>query len=163
MEAIKKNLDDDPIQPSQIRLEDAAIAVLIDRIASLGQESKDDLMEVFMAIAHCEDAEDLDEIRNTMREILYPQLAGDLILGSAGDATPTEELKKWSESIGARIKTLREEKGISQMDLAEKCGLAQSHISRLENGAHSPSRKTVQTLAEALGVEVKKIDPGVMD
>ena len=150
MKAIEKNQDGGSIQPAQIRLEEAAIAILIDRIANLDQETKDDLMAVFMEIAHCDDSEELDEIRNTMRELLYPQLAGDLIFGSAGDAKQTKELRKWSENIGARIKALREEKGMSQMELAEKCGLAQSHISRLENGTHSPSRKTVETLANAL-------------
>jgi transcriptional regulator with XRE-family HTH domain len=38
-----------------------------------------------------------------------------------------------------------------QKDLAEKTGIAQGDISKLENGNSNPSLKTLQRIAEGLG------------
>ena len=45
----------------------------------------------------------------------------------------------------------RAELNLSQKELAEKLGIKQSHISRLENGNHNPSLAFMQRLAEGLG------------
>lgn len=45
----------------------------------------------------------------------------------------------------------REESGMTQKDLAEKTGIAQGDISKLENGNSNPSLKTLQRIAEGLG------------
>jgi transcriptional regulator with XRE-family HTH domain len=67
-----------------------------------------------------------------------------------------EARKDW---IAKRIKEIRKERHITQAELAGTSGLPQSHISRLEAGLHSPSFKTVEKIAKALGVEVGEIDP----
>lgn len=70
--------------------------------------------------------------------------------------------------LGARMKQLREEQGLSQEDLAERVGTAQSTISQLEQGARNPSYRTLRSLADALGIsvsyllgeaEVEKLEP----
>ena len=48
---------------------------------------------------------------------------------------------------------LRKEKGWSQKDLADTCGMAQSGIARIENKRVAPSAVTVCKIAEALGAE----------
>ena len=53
--------------------------------------------------------------------------------------------------IGQRIASVRKEKGMSQTELAERCGLAQSHIARIEAGRYSVGFDTLQAIAEALG------------
>lgn len=50
---------------------------------------------------------------------------------------------------------LRKEKGWSQKDLADTCGMAQSGIARIENKRVAPSAVTVCKIAEALGAEIK--------
>jgi transcriptional regulator with XRE-family HTH domain len=60
-------------------------------------------------------------------------------------------------TIGKRIKELREEKGITTIELAEKSGVAQSTISQIENGKRNPSTGTAAKIAEALGVSITKI------
>lgn len=42
-----------------------------------------------------------------------------------------------SEQLGQRLKTVREMFGLSQIDVAEKLGVHQSYISRLESGSMS--------------------------
>jgi transcriptional regulator with XRE-family HTH domain len=58
-------------------------------------------------------------------------------------------------TLGERIKALRQKQGLSQGELARRCGISQAAISRLETG----SMKDVETaiarrLARALGTSV---------
>ena len=56
--------------------------------------------------------------------------------------------------IGERIRQLRTERGISQVELAEKAGLSQPHIVRIEQGRYSVGLDTLQAIAKALGCTV---------
>lgn len=58
-----------------------------------------------------------------------------------------------TESIAARIKRIREGKGLSQKALAELCGWAsQSRIGNYESGSRSVSVDDAEVIAKALGV-----------
>lgn len=59
--------------------------------------------------------------------------------------------------IGKVIKTLREEKGISQRKLAGQVGLANTTLSYIENGVVIPKAQTLIALAKALGVPPIKL------
>jgi len=48
---------------------------------------------------------------------------------------------------------------MTQQQLAEKAGLPQSHISRLEAGMHSPSHKTLEKIAAAMEIAMGDLDP----
>lgn len=56
--------------------------------------------------------------------------------------------------IAFEIRALREKKGLSQRELAERVGTTQSAIARLETGNISPSLPTLDKIAAALGAEV---------
>lgn len=71
----------------------------------------------------------------------------------------TGRLKAWAEHVGRKIQELRKAAGLTQVQLAERAGLPQSHISRLENAEHSATNLTLEKLAGALGVSVGDIDP----
>ena len=58
---------------------------------------------------------------------------------------------------GKRIKELREGLGMTQVELSERSGVSQEHISRLENGRHNINTKTADKLAAALGVTLNKL------
>lgn len=49
----------------------------------------------------------------------------------------------------------REEKALTQKQLAEKTGITQADISRLENGTGNPSIRTLKRLAAGLGMTLK--------
>ncbi len=56
------------------------------------------------------------------------------------------------------IKTLieaRRKKNITQKELAERTGITQPDISRLENGRGNPSLRTLNNLAKGLGMRLK--------
>jgi ribosome-binding protein aMBF1 (putative translation factor) len=56
--------------------------------------------------------------------------------------------------LALEIRALREKKGLSQRELAERMGTTQSAIARLEAGNISPSLATLDKIAQALGVEL---------
>lgn len=49
----------------------------------------------------------------------------------------------------------RNEKAITQKQLADITGIPQADISRLENGNANPSLKTLQRLADGMGMKLK--------
>jgi transcriptional regulator with XRE-family HTH domain len=55
-------------------------------------------------------------------------------------------------SIGARIRELRETKGLSQGDIEKATGLLRCYTSRVENGHTVPSLETLERFASGLGV-----------
>ena len=65
--------------------------------------------------------------------------------------------KAFLKKLAARIVDLREERGISQARLAEKCDKDKQSINRLEKGNVNPSAFYLQEIAEALGVRLKEV------
>lgn len=57
--------------------------------------------------------------------------------------------------IGRRIEGLRKQSGLSQRDLAARCGIAQSTIYRIEAGKFAVRLDLLESIANALG---KKVD-----
>ena len=55
------------------------------------------------------------------------------------------------------LKTLREKKFLTQIELADRSGLAQSTIHYLETRKQSPTERTLKKLAVALDVEVTEL------
>ncbi len=56
--------------------------------------------------------------------------------------------------IGARIKSLRRGRGLTQEKVAERTGLSVNYLSRIERGLENPTLDTLLGLAKAL-----KVDP----
>lgn len=56
--------------------------------------------------------------------------------------------------IGSRIRELRKAKGLTQKQLGERCAMADSAIRFYESGRGNPTHKTIERIANALGVHV---------
>jgi transcriptional regulator with XRE-family HTH domain len=54
--------------------------------------------------------------------------------------------------ISEKIKKLRQEKGWSQTQLANKLGIHPQHVSRYERGVFTPSAETLTKIGEVFGV-----------
>ena len=67
-----------------------------------------------------------------------------------------EEAKNNSERlrIGQRIAELRKEQNLTQTQLAERCGLQQAHIARIEAGRYSVGLDTLAQIADAMGMKI---------
>ena len=59
--------------------------------------------------------------------------------------------------IAMQIVDLRERHGLTQAELAERCGMDQADISRIERGSTSPTARTLQRIAEALDADVRLV------
>jgi putative transcriptional regulator len=68
-----------------------------------------------------------------------------------------ELLFHFKKNLGNRVKYLRQQKGMTQQQLAALLNVDFQSISRLENGRVNPSAYFVKLLAEALDVEIKEI------
>jgi len=59
--------------------------------------------------------------------------------------------------IGRKIKQLRQERGLSLVDLAAKTGFTKGYISKVENSKKSPPVSTLITISNALRVSLPNI------
>lgn len=57
------------------------------------------------------------------------------------------------EEFGINVRNLRIEKGLTQEDLAGKCGLDRTTIVSIENGKANPTLLNIATIAEVLEVK----------
>ena len=64
-----------------------------------------------------------------------------------------------TESIGARLRRLREERGLSQRDISS-AGVSYTYVSRIESGQRQPSVKALRLLAAKLGVGSEYLETG---
>ena len=63
-------------------------------------------------------------------------------------------------TFGERLKQIRAQKGMTQEELAQRCGMVKQNISRYENSDREPTIKTAKKMAEALGVEIEELARG---
>ncbi len=72
-----------------------------------------------------------------------------------------ENFKKEYDALEAEFSIIqamldaRKASGLTQRDLADRTGIAQADISRLENGNANPSLRTLQRLADGMGMKLK--------
>ena len=59
------------------------------------------------------------------------------------------------DEFGAKVRAEREARGLTQKQLSERTGIAQTDISKLERGNANPSLRTLQRLAAGMGMKVK--------
>lgn len=61
------------------------------------------------------------------------------------------------ESLGQKIRSMREAAGINREVFAVRAGLSSRTVIRVELGHHQPSLRTLRCIAEALGVSVAEL------
>ena len=82
------------------------------------------------------------------------------------DFADCEAVKKSTSSnrLGTRLRSLRDHRGLTQSQLAERCGFSQAHIANIERGARGGAAikySTLAKLAGALGVGVAELMEGL--
>lgn len=61
--------------------------------------------------------------------------------------------------IGEQIRNYRKKAGLSQKELGRKLGVSQQHIAQYENGKRIPKLETINNIAGALGIGVRRLYP----
>jgi transcriptional regulator with XRE-family HTH domain len=65
--------------------------------------------------------------------------------------------EKVIKAFGINLKKIRESKGLTQEDLAEKANVAVSTVGRIETGSFNSTISTVAILAKALNIDKKEL------
>ncbi len=65
------------------------------------------------------------------------------------------------ETLGQRMRQLRERERVSQEDFADYCGLHRTAVSMLERGKTIPRLDTLLIVSRALGVTVSRLLRGI--
>ena len=73
-------------------------------------------------------------------------------------ADAQREVFEQAYDIALQIIDLRERHSLTQAELAERCGMDQGDISRIERGSTSPTARTLQRIAQALDADVRLVD-----
>lgn len=61
---------------------------------------------------------------------------------------------RWEKIVGANVRRLRKERGLSQEALAGEADLAMRHLGRIERGEISPTVSILSKLADAMQVHL---------
>lgn len=60
-------------------------------------------------------------------------------------------------TVGQNIRAIRNERGLTQKQLGELCGIKEANIRKYELGKANPKIETIEKIAKALGVPIVKI------
>lgn len=96
--------------------------------------------------------QEVDETPRSYEEIMAPYLA-----------ELTEEERAFKDAldhayeVSSQVIRLRLDLGLTQEQLAERCGIDQADISRIERGSVSPTVRTLQRIADALNADVRLV------
>ena len=137
-----------------------AFAILVDRVKGLPKEDRQDLYELMLELPKAESSGDVSEVLDAMLEILDQEPVRTVTIEQTKlDPQAGPGLKKWIDVVSERIRHSRIEAKLTQQELADRADIPQSHISRLENGKHSPSFATLEKIAAALNRPVSDLAP----
>jgi len=59
-----------------------------------------------------------------------------------------------TKAFGIKVAELRKKQGLSQEELADRCGIHRTYIGFIERGEKSPTLNTVAKIAKGLGMDV---------
>ena len=61
------------------------------------------------------------------------------------------------QRVGNQIRNARKAKGLTQKELGEKLGVADSVVTNYESGKQNLTIETLEKIADAIGIEVSKL------
>lgn len=129
----------------------------VKRFLSLDEKNRHRMLELVELYQTSDDPKERVEICLVMAEVLFP-CKNDL-RAVPFEASPSgkKKLAAHRRHVADNMKRLRNKRGMTQQQLAEASGLHQSHISRLENGDHAATYKTIKMIARGLHVRPEKV------
>ena len=134
-----------------------AISILDESFRELPLVDRADIFKLLNLLRKETDEDERQNIVSTIEEILSQKEYASTPLDMAEQ--PEDEPGKFAKFCAEKIKKIRVAAGWSQTELAEKSGIPQSYISRIESAQHTPTHKTLKKLAAAFGVDLGQLDP----
>ena len=78
-----------------------------------------------------------------------------------GSRTALFQLSEPGDTFAERLRRLRQERGLSQRELAAGSGVSYAYVSRLEAATRTPSVRAIRAIARRLGVTPEHLESGV--
>jgi len=162
MSASLKKIQDIQRLPEEQQSFVLAMSIVLGRVKMLSEDDRDDLCQMFKLYSDAENEEDRSAANEGIWELLLQEKFGvhQLELGDSEEQADGD-FDKWKRFVANRVAGARKQARLTQEELAEKSGLPQSHISRIECGKLSPSTGTLEKIASALGVSPSSLDPSL--
>ncbi len=136
-----------------------AIGIVVERVSRLSSDDRRDLHDLVKGLSEADQPDEVEAIRVAMREILEQAPSGVHGMKREDPGALPEKLQRWMDHAAQRVRKARKAADLTQVQLAKKSGLPQSHISRIESGKLSPSRATLDKIAKALAKPLRDFDP----
>lgn len=76
---------------------------------------------------------------------------------SPAESAPETAGYRHSAAVGARVRSLREQAGLSLRDLAERSGVSATTLSQVERGNSSPTLTVAERIAAGLGLSLSRL------
>jgi len=90
-------------------------------------------------------------------DLTYEDLVAVRLAGLTAESKAQLEVFEQAYDIAMQVIELRERHGLTQAQLAARCGVDQGDISRIERGSTSPTSRTLQRIAAALDADVRLV------
>ncbi len=71
--------------------------------------------------------------------------------------TVDDGVREQLQSLGAFIRTQRQQAQMSLRDLAEKTNVSNPYLSQIERGLHEPSMRVLKAISDALNVSIETL------
>lgn len=68
-----------------------------------------------------------------------------------------DKIDKEALEFGQRLKNFREQAGVTQLEIANSCGLTKNYISAIERGVHKCNAQTFVTYGKKCGISLDVI------
>ena len=138
---------------------------MLDRILGLRPTQQKRIWELVQLYQEAASKQEAIEIGEVVGEILFrdPNTCTAAPLEDEQSKDKGKALGRHRVYVGRQIRKHRQRLKMSQEKLAEKAGIPQSHVCRLETGKHAPTYLTIEKLAKAMNVEPSELDPGFND
>src|SRR5262245_10777316 len=93
--------------------------------------------------------------RKTARRVKTREVDSDFRTGSLAPVEPAA--RSLESGIGAEVRRLRKSLDLTVTELGVAAGISSGMLSKIENGAISPSLATLDALAKALNVPISRL------
>lgn len=118
---------------------------------------KDELLKVNQDLIETSGGRRVEFLTSREKTIEYPWDFFRRIMDDAFSEIEEEESRDARKALGNHLKNLREEKSLSQQELADRAGLDRTTISRLERGKHQAGFDTLRSIAAGLQVSIQEV------
>lgn len=131
--------------------------ILVSALAELSDTERRGFFETLDLAATAQSIDARRECIETARELLRndPLVIVDLEINPQD---MSEKLREYCGIVAENVKRLREQSGLSQLEVSIHTGIRQEYLERLEQGLTSPSHLVRTKLAEVFGCTEQEID-----